>query len=40
MSWIIASSYLTLGKYFDATRIALVRGRYFTRLMTSRARRS
>jgi hypothetical protein len=29
MSWIIASSYLTLGKYFDATRIALGRGALF-----------
>jgi putative ABC transport system permease protein len=28
--WIIASNYLTQGKYFDATRIALLRGRYFT----------
>ena len=28
--WIIASNYLTQGKYFDATRIPLVRGRYFT----------
>jgi predicted permease len=28
--WIIASNYLTQGKYFDATRIPLARGRYFT----------
>jgi predicted permease len=28
--WIIASNYLTQGNYFEATRIALVRGRYFT----------
>ncbi|HEY4053414.1 MAG TPA: ABC transporter permease [Terriglobales bacterium] len=28
--WIIASNYLTQGKYFDAIRIPLVRGRYFT----------
>ena len=28
--WIIASNYLIQGKYFDATRIALARGRYFT----------
>jgi putative ABC transport system permease protein len=28
--WIIASNYLTQGKYFEATRIPLVRGRYFT----------
>jgi predicted permease len=28
--WIIASNYLTQGDYFDATRIPLVRGRYFT----------
>jgi putative ABC transport system permease protein len=28
--WIIASNYLTQGKYFDATRIPLSRGRYFT----------
>jgi predicted permease len=28
--WIIASNYLTQGKYFDATRIPLLRGRYFT----------
>jgi len=28
--WIIASNYLTQGNYFDAIRIPLVRGRYFT----------
>jgi putative ABC transport system permease protein len=28
--WSIASNYLTQGEYFDATRIPLVRGRYFT----------
>ena len=28
--WIIASNYLTQGKYFHPTRIPLVRGRYFT----------
>lgn len=28
--WIIASNYLTQGDYFEATRIPLVRGRYFT----------
>ena len=28
--WSIASNYLTLGNYFEATRIPLVRGRYFT----------
>jgi predicted permease len=28
--WIIASNYLTQGNYFEATRIPLVRGRYFT----------
>jgi predicted permease len=28
--WIIASNYLTQGKYFNAIRIPLVRGRYFT----------
>lgn len=28
--WIIASNYLTLGSYFDALRIPLIRGRYLT----------
>ncbi len=28
--WIIASNYLTYGNYFEATRIPLIRGRYFT----------
>lgn len=28
--WIIASNYLTQGNYFEATRIPLLRGRYFT----------
>ena len=28
--WIIASNYLTQGNYFEATRIPLIRGRYFT----------
>ncbi len=28
--WIIASNYLTHGNYFEATRIPLLRGRYFT----------
>ncbi len=28
--WIIASNYLTQGNYFEAARIPLIRGRYFT----------
>jgi putative ABC transport system permease protein len=28
--WLIVSNYLTMGNYFDATRIPLLRGRYFT----------